>query len=139
MKLLVDTDVLLDVALDRAPFAEAACRLLDHLQTHPGDGMIAWHSVSNFYYMVRSAQGDRDTRAFIADLLEFLHVVAGNTTSVQTALSLPMSDFEDALQVASAQSGNAGRIVTRNTGDYRQSPLAARSPAEILAEIGVES
>lgn len=136
MTLLIDTDVLLDVALDREPFADAACRLLDHLQMHPGDGMIAWHSVANFYYLVRSAQGDSCTKEFIFDLLAFLRVVAGDADSVRSALLLPMADFEDALQVVSAQSGKADRIVTRNTADYRQSPLPAQSPADILVELG---
>lgn len=137
MTLLIDTDVLLDVALDREPFAGPACRLLDHLQMHPGDGMIAWHSVANFYYLVRSAQGDSRTREFVSDLLAFLRVVAGDADSVRSALSLSMADFADALQVVSAQSGKADRIVTRNTADYRQSPLPAQSPAEILVELGV--
>jgi predicted nucleic acid-binding protein len=137
MKLLIDTDVLLDVALNRAPFAGPACLLLDHLQMHPGNGMIAWHSVSNFYYLVRSTRGDSETRAFIADLLTFVHVVSGDTDSVRSALSLPMADFEDALQVVSAQSGKANRIVTRNTADYRQAPLPARSPADTLVELGI--
>jgi len=137
LKLLIDTDVLLDVALDRRPFAEPACRLLDHLQSQPGDGVIAWHSVSNFYYLVRSAQGDAGTREFIRDLLDFLRVVAGDSDSVGAALDLPMSDFEDALQVVCAQAGNAAVIATRNTADYRTSPIPARSPADVVSDLGL--
>jgi predicted nucleic acid-binding protein len=131
--ILVDTDVLLDVALGREPFAEPACRLLDHLQANPGKGIVAWHSVANFYYLVRPSQGDVDVRAFIAGLLGFLNVVAGDTASARAALALPIADFEDALQVAAAQTGDADLIVTRNAADYRRSPIPAKSPAAVVA------
>ena len=137
MRVLIDTDVLLDVALDRDPFAESACRLLDYLQLRPGDGMLAWHSVSNFYYLVRSSHGDGTTHEFIADLLKFLRVVAGDTDAVRSALGLPMSDFEDALQAVSARMGKADRIVTRNIVDYRRSPVPASSPTDIINELGL--
>ena len=52
MKLLLDTDVLLDVALDRKPHAESSSALVDALERRPGSGFIAWHSISNFYYLV---------------------------------------------------------------------------------------
>lgn len=135
--LLIDTDVLLDVALDREPFAEAACRVFDYLQANPGDGMMAWHSVASFYYLVRSSRGDADTREFISELLGFLRVVAGDTNSVRSALALPMRDFEDALQVVSAQDGDADLIITRNTTDYRRSPIPAKSPADLVDELGL--
>ena len=48
MIILIDTDVLIDVALDREPFAENAAALLDRLEQDPGKGFVAWHSISNF-------------------------------------------------------------------------------------------
>lgn len=135
MTVLIDTDVLLDLALDREPFAGPACRVFDYLQANPGDGMIAWHSVANFYYLVRSSRGDADTRGFIGELLGFLRVVAGDADSVRSALALPMADFEDALQVISALNGRADLIVTRNAADYRRSPVPVKSPAEFVRDL----
>lgn len=135
--LMIDTDVLLDVALDREPFAEPACRVIDYLQANPGGGMMAWHGVANFYYLARSSRGDADTRDFIGELLGFLRVVAGDTNSVRSALALPMADFEDALQVVSALAGGADLIVTRNTADYRRSPIPVKSPADLVDELGL--
>lgn len=48
MIVLIDTDVLIDVALDRRPFSDPAGRLLDALQERRGEGYVAWHSISNF-------------------------------------------------------------------------------------------
>jgi hypothetical protein len=45
-----------------------------------------------------------------------------------------MSDFEDALQAAAALAFGARCIVTRNTSDYRRSPVLAIAPAELIKD-----
>lgn len=45
-----------------------------------------------------------------------------------------MADFKDVLQVACARACGARHIATRNTRDFRRSPIRAISPAEALAE-----
>ena len=61
--ILLDTDVLLDVALDRAPHVEPSARLLDLLERRGRGGFVAWHTLSNFYYLVRPVRGHDDARA----------------------------------------------------------------------------
>ncbi|MBI3986659.1 MAG: PIN domain-containing protein, partial [Lentisphaerae bacterium] len=102
MKLLIDTDVLMDVALNRTPFAEAAARLLDEAQSRPGTAFMAWHSAANFYYMVSSPRGKNEARDFIQDLLRFVRVAPVGTDDLAYALGLDMTDFEDAMQAAAA-------------------------------------
>ena len=132
MKVLVDTDVLIDVALDRRPFAGPASQLLDHLEQHPGTGCVAWHSLSNLHYMVRPSVGKGDTKDMIDDLCKFLEVSATGTADVRYALSLPVADFEDAMQVSAATAWGADRVVTRNTKHYKKSPIPAVVPADAL-------
>ena len=91
---------------------------------------IAWHTVSNVYYVARSAGAD--ALGFILDLLESVDIAPTNADSVRYAASLPMSDFEDALQVAAAQACDARQIVTRNLRDYAGSPIQAVSPRDAL-------
>ena len=57
MIVLLDTDVLIDIALDRTPHAEAATQLLEDLENRRGKGFVAWHSLSNFYYLVSPVKG----------------------------------------------------------------------------------
>ena len=96
---------------------------------------MAWHTISNFYYIVAPRMGGVDTRGFILDLIRFADVPAVGAGSVRYAASLPMSDFEDAMQVAVAQSCGANRIVTRNIRDYRLSPIPAITPESALLEL----
>ena len=135
MRLLVDTDVLIDVALDRAPHAAAGAALLDALESRPGTGCIALHSASNFYYLVTSQLGDSQTRAFLYELTRFLDIAPTTTESLRIATKLPMSDFEDAMQVTAAISCQAELIATRNAKDFAISPIPAASPDEALARL----
>ncbi len=131
--ILLDTDVLIDVALDRHPHAGPASELLDRLEQGAVDACIAWHSVSNFYYLVEPAKGDVKTRDFIVELLNFIGVAKTDTESIRYAAQLPMADFEDALQVAAANACGAGHIVTRNIRDFHRSPIPAIEPEDVLS------
>ena len=133
--LLIDTDILIDVALDRRPHAAAAAELLDALERRRATGFIAWHSVANFHYLVVSKQGSSATKAFLLDLLRFVQVAPTSTDSVRYAAGLPMRDFEDALQVAAAVACGANTIATRNVRDYAQAPVRATTPTILLKEL----
>jgi hypothetical protein len=77
----------------------------------------------------------QSTREFLVGLTRLLTVAPSDTDALRFAAQLPMNDFEDALQVAAARSCGAAFIATRNTGDYRQSPIPALSPAAVLKEL----
>lgn len=128
MKILIDTDILLDVALRRAGFFEDSATVLSWAEANPGQAAVAWHSLSNLAYFLKP-----DARPFIADLLEFMEVAPVSTSDMRAAIGLPMKDLEDAMQVGSALSFGARHLVTRNLPDYRHSPVAALTPKAFLA------
>ena len=133
--ILLVTDVLIDVALDRRPHADAAAKLLDRVERGMHKACIAWHTVSNFYYLVAPSRGGASAREFVVELTGFVGIAETNTESIRYAASLPVSDFEDAMQVAAAHACGAERIVTRNLRDFRRSPVPAISPQDALAEL----
>lgn len=133
--ILVDTDVILDVALDRDPHAEASAALLDRLERGPVKGFVAWHTLSNLYYLLRPAEEQAEVREFLAGLTAFLRVAPSDTDAFREAVELSMGDLEDAMQVAAARSCGARFIATRNLSDFRDSPIAALPPAEALEEL----
>ena len=135
MILLVDTDVLIDLALDRRPYATAAAELLEGLERRQANGFIAWHSVANFYSLVGAKQNHAAAKAFLLDLLRFVQVAPASTESVRYAAALPMRDFEDALQVAAAVACGATIIATRNVRDYARSPVRAATPTALVKEL----
>ena len=130
--ILLDTDVLIDVALDRRPHSPPAAELLDRIEHGAETAFVAWHSVSNLYYLVTPALGGVSARDFIVELIRFVAVAATGADAIRYAAGLPMDDFEDAMQVAAARACGARHIVTRNIRDYQRSPIPAVHPQQAL-------
>ena len=133
--MLLGTDVLVDVALDKRPHSEPASELLDRLEHGYRKSFFAWHSASNFFYMVAPARGEKTARDFIMELTRFVEVAETGTEAIRYAAALPMTDFEAAMQVAAADACGARYIVTRNMKHFRRSPIPAISPKDALSEL----
>lgn len=129
MRVLLDTDVLLDVALKRESFLTASQDVLRWAEGEPGQAAVAWHTLSNIAYLTVSP------REFIRQLLRFVEVAEVGTKEARHAVGLPMTDLEDALQAAAALAFGASFVVTRNVHDYRKSPVPALSPADFLVRL----
>ena len=135
ISVLIDTDVLIDVALGRKDFVESSSAILDLAEANQIKAFIAWHSISNFYFVVEADSKTADTLLFIKELLSFVKVAPTTTKDALYALDLNFKDFEDALQVAAARVCNADYLITRNVKHYSQSPIPALSPKQFLAKI----
>lgn len=126
MRILIDTDVLLDVALNREGFVEDSAAVLRWAESG-GAAAIAWHSIANCAYLLES-----NGRTFLEPLLAIVEVAEVGTAAARQALELPMTDLEDALQAVSAVHWKAGVVVTRNVADYKKSPVSAVTPSKFL-------
>ncbi len=135
MKILIDCDVLLDVGLGREPFCNISGELPDYLESNPGIGFIAWHSVSNFFYIAAKAKSRQEAKAFISDLCQFMQIPPTSNRDISVAINLPMNDFEDAMQCSAALSCGASLIVNRNIEDYQNAPVRVVTPEQVLSMI----
>ena len=132
MTVLIDTDILIDIALKRENFFVDSSKIIELTENHQIISFIAWHSLSNFYYLTSSSTDRTKAKQFIADLLEFVKVAPVNTESTKKAISIETSDFEDALQISSAISCSADLIITRNIKHYKKSPIKAITQSEFI-------
>jgi len=139
MNIFIDTDILIDVALDRTPFSNDASLLLDKLEMKQADGFIAWHSLSNLYYICSSSIHDKKLKEYIKELLFFVSVSETMTKDAIYALGLNVGDFEDAMQISAAISCKADFVVTRNIRDFKHSPVPPCLPGEIIRIIDKDS
>ena len=130
MRLLIDINVLLDVALLR-PGAPESARLLA-LCGRQHEGWLAWHSVATLAYLIERQLSDISSRDFIRGVLDWADIATTGRPDALAALDLPMRDFEDALQVAAAMACGAQFIITRNERDFKASPVPALSPDAFL-------
>ena len=135
MIVLLDTDVLIDIALNRIPHVEGSTQLLEALENRHGKGFVAWHSLSNFYYLVAPTKGAYQARDYLDDLIRFIDIAPATRESFHAACQLPMKDFEDAMQVAAATACGADVIATRNIRDYARAPIRVATPGTLAKEL----
>jgi len=133
LALLLDTNILLDVILDRVPWADDATALLDHIAKRKAHGYLAGHAVTTIHYLVERAKGHAAAATAVSDLLEILDVVPLEGSDFQRALALGLKDYEDAVQAAACLKIGARFLVTRNERDFKGAPVTPRSAGEVLA------
>lgn len=132
----MDINVALDVILERTPWVTEGALLFSAIQEGRAEGYLAGHTIPTIHYIVRENRKERAVAdAAVGKLLRIFTVVAAENAELHHALSLGFPDFEDAVQAACAVKVNADWIVTRNTRDFRKSPVACEPPGAVLAAI----
>jgi predicted nucleic acid-binding protein len=132
MKILFDTNVLLDVLLDRMPFSKDAARLMSHIEIGDISGSICATTVTTIYYIAEKSAGRHAARLHVGTLLKLFDVAPVNRLVLEAALASDISDFEDAVLAASAYHAGTDAIVTRNGRDFKHSPVPVHSPEQLL-------
>lgn len=124
-KIFIDTDVIIDLLIDRQPHAIAASILFDLADKNELKVYTSSLCFNNVHYILRKELGDRKTRAVIGELLEIVEVLSVSGKDISNAITSEFKDFEDAIQhsVAISEKG-INAIVTRNTKDYKKSKIA---------------
>ena len=135
MKCLVDTNVILDIALEREPFVEQSALFFQMAQQRSIHLFITATTVTDLYYISRKEKGKETALAFLADLLQFVDVASVDKHIILQALHSAMPDFEDAIQAYSARREVIPTIVTRNENDFEQSGLDVYSPSSFLQSL----
>ncbi|GGI14607.1 toxin PIN [Galliscardovia ingluviei] len=133
MKLIVDTNIFLDVILQREYLWYASARILDSACTAQHHVLMPAHSAGTIIYIVQKNK-DRDTAiSALRYCLSVAHVAYIDESTVLSGLELDLHDIEDSFVAAIASREHADFIITRNTKDFRFSPIPALSPEGFFA------
>lgn len=135
MRVLFDTNVLIDFLLDRAPHAEVASDLLSRVERGGIQGLACANSFTTVFYLARKATGVEAARSYIADLLALLEVAPVTRTTLEDAGRSSVLDYEDAVVCAAASQVKADCVVTRNEKGFANAPLPVHSPTSLLAAL----
>ena len=135
MKILLDTNIVLDVLADRAPFAEEAATIFKLCETRQVEGVIYALTIPNLVYVMRKELERDQISGVLQKLTAIFEVADMRAEDLRKAAALPIPDFEDALQSVCAQRIKADYIVTRNIKDFLQSKVMAVKPSELLERI----
>lgn len=133
MRVLLDTNVILDLLLDREGFVEEAITIWDANNSGSIEIFLAAISPTIIFYVARKLKGKEIALRYIEDILAATQICPLTQQIFLHSITLPLTDFEDAVQVASAISSQLDCIVTRDLKDYKNSPLPVYSPADFIA------
>lgn len=132
MRVFLDTNILLDLIEQRQPYYLASQAVLDTCDRNSFPVFIAWHSLSNIFYIFRRKAGADRAQALIQDLLAVMTVVSAGHAEALRAIRLGFVDLEDAMQAAAAEAAGADLIITRDSKGFAASPVAIRSPEDFV-------
>ncbi len=135
-RILFDTNVVLDVLLDRQPYVEASAAAWAAVETGVAEGMLAAHAVTTIHYLVRKERGNAKARRIVSAILRVFGVAAVDAAVLQEALELPWPDFEDAVTAAAARAAGCEFIVTRDPKGFRGSPVRSLTPEAATPLLG---
>ncbi len=135
MKVLIDTNVILDVLCNRPDFVDDSLRVFKYCETQKITGCISALSIPNIVYIMRKELDSERIKEILTALTALFTVVDLRGTDLMKAADLRFSDYEDALQAVSASRIKANYIVTRNIKDYANSTVPAIKPSELLERL----
>ena len=130
--ILLDTNIILDIALKREKFYNDAACIFIKIHKKELSAYISASSITDIFYLLKKSAGKEVTRQFLMKLIKFVDIIEVNRKTVIEALSLQWNDFEDAIQECVALHNNINIIITRNKKDFSQSQLTVLSPSELL-------
>jgi len=134
MKVLIDTNIVLDVLFRREPHYEQSFTFLQLCGQSVSGCVLASQTTDIFYFLRRDGLSVRAAKASMQELADNLKVLDIKSADVQSALACDMPDYEDALLAYCGKRHRMAYIVTRNERDFGQSPVPALSPAAFLEQ-----
>lgn len=132
MKILLDTNIVLDLLMDRMPFADAAAELFSKVEDGSIMGYVCGSTITTVYYLAAKTVGASRAQEEIRKLLSLFEVAPVNRPVLESALTADFSDFEDAVIHEAACHVGAEAIVTRNQKDFKKSVIPVYSSEEMV-------
>jgi len=131
MRVVLDTNVILDVWLAREPFWRDSAELLGLVESEEIEGVICPTTVTTLHYLAKKVLGEKKARNLIEELLKICEVGGMGSGVFREALKSGIKDFEDAVIEAIAIESGADYIATRNIKDFKKSKIPVREPVEL--------
>lgn len=137
IRALLDTNIILDALFAREPFGEQAAVIWQAHEDERFTGYLCAITPVNVFYIARKEIQRKPALRMMHKLMDTFEISPVNQDVLRSALQFDLTDFEDAVQIASAQADGLDFIITRDTRDYEKSPIKALTPSEFAKELGL--
>lgn len=133
MKILIDTNIILDFLTKRQPYFANAEKIFKMCSDNTLEGCIAAHSVMNSFYILRKTYSADERREILKNICNITSVIGIDKVKLINALdNADFKDMEDCLQAECAVAFGTDFIVTRNVKDFTESSITAVTPDDFL-------
>jgi len=135
MKILLDTNVVLDLLLQREPFSNEAVTIFSLVESKKFDAYLCATTITTIYYLVSKNLKKSQADKVIEDLLQLFKIAEVNKEVLLSSLQNNGKDFEDSVLYTSAKFSSVDIIITRDKKGFTQSSVLVQNPKEFLASI----
>jgi predicted nucleic acid-binding protein len=137
LKVLFDTNVILDVLLERQPYMVSATKLMAAAETSQISGYLGATTVTTIFYLYAKTSSSREAKKALGQLLQIFNVAPVNHTILQAALTSDFKDYEDAVLHEAGVRAGIDCIVTRNAKDFSKARVAVYEPDDLVTILGL--
>ena len=135
MRVLIDTNVVLDVLINNAVFFVNSKKIFDFAEQKRIIGFITASAVTDIFYIAQRKLGKKAIKEAIKKLLKVFYPATVTDNNIYQALDLEWDDFEDSVQYIVGDCLSVDYIVTRNTKDFTSSSIPAVTPEQLIETI----
>jgi predicted nucleic acid-binding protein len=132
MKILLDTNIVLDIALGRPGYSEKAKELISYFNREQILFFVSATTVTDIYYILKKSSNHTSAMEFLNHFLLHAEVAGVDKDVILNALNSGLSDFEDAVQIHCAVFNHISAIITRNKSDFKTKEISVYTPDELL-------
>ncbi|MBZ0201397.1 MAG: PIN domain-containing protein [Ignavibacteria bacterium] len=131
-KIFLDSDVILDLLLEREPYHHSITLLLEKVKS--GDIVLHTSSICilNINYILRKSYSHDYVKEVLNKLLHFVNILSVDSGIIHLSLNSDFIDFEDGVQYYCSLNNDISEIITRNIKDYKPSKIPVLTPEEFL-------
>ena len=133
MKVLFDTNIILDVLLDRKPFSDHASFLMSKVELSEINGFLCATTVTTIHYLLLKHLDKEKAITSIHSIMALFEIASVNRIVIESALKSKFTDFEDSVLHESAKHAGVEYIITRNIKDFKKANIPVFTPTEFLS------
>jgi predicted nucleic acid-binding protein len=135
VKVLLDTNIIIDIALERQPYFTNSETVLAFVEQGQIEGYISASTISDLYYLIRKQKGRDLTIEFLQEILTFCQIATVNQAAIIMAFTTNFQDFEDSIQYSTSVVNKLDAIITRNPQDFPIVTPRIITPEQLIAEL----
>jgi len=132
VKLLVDTNVVLDLLLDRLPFSDDAALLFERVEIGAVTAVLCGTTITTIHFIAAKTIGGRKAKVAIDKLMSLCEIASVGRAVLEDALASDSPDFEDAVIAAAARSNGVDAIVSRDASGFRKCGIPVYDAGQVL-------